>query len=87
MTHLSLGPGGHTVPFGAGVCSSLNIKGIILDAAAGGDSRTVTGILKFPSLSWFLFHCPILERTPMMEEYTLHLSPLLYGGVACCFSA
>lgn len=33
-------------------------------------------------LSWFSSHCPDLGRKPVMQEYTVHLSTLLYR-VAC----
>lgn len=82
MTQLGPGPGCYTEPFGAGVSSSLHIKAMILDSAAGRDSKTGAVILNFPPLHQFPFHCPDLEGIPVMEQSTPCLSPLP-SRVAC----
>lgn len=86
MTQLGPGRSRHTEPFGAGVSSSLHIKAMILDSAAGRDSKTGAVILNLPPLRWFPFHYPDLEGIPMMEQSTPCLSPLP-SRVACCSRA
>lgn len=50
VTPMGPGTGCPLASFGAGVTSSLNIKRMILNSAAGRDSRTVAGILKLSHL-------------------------------------